>query len=151
MALTLGVLALVEAKPGKEAEVEAFVKAGQSIVEQEPGTRVWYGFRSTTRRSGSSMPSRTKPRVRRTCPGRSRPRWPPPARGCLPRIRISAWSTSSRSRARRFGGWARLTASRSMPGAGRGQSVVRLGQQRNTTSRNVASLGLRIEIQSCLA
>jgi quinol monooxygenase YgiN len=45
MALTLGVLALVEAKPGKEAEVEAFVKAGRSIVEQEPGTRVWYGFR----------------------------------------------------------------------------------------------------------
>jgi quinol monooxygenase YgiN len=45
MALTLGVLALVEAKPGKESEVEAFVKAGRSIVEQEPGTRVWYGFR----------------------------------------------------------------------------------------------------------
>ncbi len=45
MALTLGILALVEAKPGKEADVEAFVKSGQAIVEQEPGTRVWYGFR----------------------------------------------------------------------------------------------------------
>jgi quinol monooxygenase YgiN len=45
MALTLGILALVEAKPGKEAQVEAFVKGGQAIVEQEPGTRVWYGFR----------------------------------------------------------------------------------------------------------
>jgi quinol monooxygenase YgiN len=45
MALTLGILALVEAKPGKEAEVEAFVKGGQAIVEQEPGTRAWYGFR----------------------------------------------------------------------------------------------------------
>jgi quinol monooxygenase YgiN len=45
MALTLGILALVEAKPGKESEVEAFVKGGQAIVEQEPGTRVWYGFR----------------------------------------------------------------------------------------------------------
>ena len=45
MALTLGILALVEAKPGKEAAVEAFVKAGQGIVEREPGTRVWYGFR----------------------------------------------------------------------------------------------------------
>ena len=44
MALTLGILALVEAKPGKEADVEAFVKGGQAIVEQEPGTRVWYGF-----------------------------------------------------------------------------------------------------------
>ena len=45
MALTLGILALVEAKPGKEAQVEAFVKGGRDIVEQEPGTRVWYGFR----------------------------------------------------------------------------------------------------------
>ena len=45
MALTLGILALVEAKPGKEAEVEAFVKSGQAIVEREPGPRVWYGFR----------------------------------------------------------------------------------------------------------
>lgn len=45
MALTLGVLALVEAKPGKEAEVEAFLRSGQGIVEQEPGTRVWYAFR----------------------------------------------------------------------------------------------------------
>jgi len=45
MALTLGILALVEAKPGKEAQVEALVKGGQAIVEQEPGTRVWYGFR----------------------------------------------------------------------------------------------------------
>ncbi len=45
MALTLGIVALVEAKPGKEAEVEAFVKGGRAIVEQEPGTRVWYGFK----------------------------------------------------------------------------------------------------------
>ena len=45
MALTLGILALVEAKPGKEAQVEAFVKAGRDIVAQEPGTRVWYGFK----------------------------------------------------------------------------------------------------------
>ena len=29
----------------RKAQVEAFVKAGQGIVEQEPGTRVWYGFR----------------------------------------------------------------------------------------------------------
>jgi quinol monooxygenase YgiN len=45
MALTLGILALVEAKPGKEADVEVFVKGGQAIVEQEPGMRVWYGFK----------------------------------------------------------------------------------------------------------
>ena len=45
MALTLGIVAFVQAKPGKEADVEAFVKAGREIVEGEPGTRVWYGFR----------------------------------------------------------------------------------------------------------
>ena len=52
MALTLGILALVEAKPGKEADVEAFVKGGQPIVEQEPGTRVWYGFKVDERTFG---------------------------------------------------------------------------------------------------
>ena len=45
MTLTVGVLALVEAKPGKEGEVEAFLQNGRSIVEQEPGTVVWYAFR----------------------------------------------------------------------------------------------------------
>jgi quinol monooxygenase YgiN len=45
MALTLGIVAFVEAKPGKEADVEGFVKSGAGIVEREPGTRVWYGFR----------------------------------------------------------------------------------------------------------
>ena len=45
MTLTVGVLALVEAKPGKEAEVEAFLESGRSIVEQERGTVVWYAFR----------------------------------------------------------------------------------------------------------
>ena len=45
MELTLGVFALLEAKPGKEAEVEAFLKSARSIAEQEPGTVVWYAFR----------------------------------------------------------------------------------------------------------
>jgi quinol monooxygenase YgiN len=45
MTLTLGVLAMLEAKPGKEPEVEAFLMGGQAVVEQEPGTRVWYAFR----------------------------------------------------------------------------------------------------------
>lgn len=45
MALTLGIVAFVQAKPGKESDVEAFVRSGAGIVEREPGTRVWYGFR----------------------------------------------------------------------------------------------------------
>jgi quinol monooxygenase YgiN len=37
--------ARLEAKPGKEAEVEAFVKSGLPIVEAEPATTAWFGIR----------------------------------------------------------------------------------------------------------
>jgi quinol monooxygenase YgiN len=40
-----GVLALVEAKPGKEQEVWDFLNGGRQIVDGEPGTRTWYAFR----------------------------------------------------------------------------------------------------------
>jgi len=39
------VLALVEAKPGKEQEVWDFLRGGREIVLDEPGTRTWYAFR----------------------------------------------------------------------------------------------------------
>jgi len=32
----------VQAKPGKEAEVEAFLKSAQPLAEQEPETITWY-------------------------------------------------------------------------------------------------------------
>ena len=35
----------LEAKPGKEAEVEALLKGGLAIVEEEPATIVWFGVR----------------------------------------------------------------------------------------------------------
>ncbi|WP_020184238.1 hypothetical protein [Methylopila sp. 73B] len=35
----------MEAKPGKEAEVEAFLKDGLPIVQNEAGTVVWFGAR----------------------------------------------------------------------------------------------------------
>ncbi len=35
----------LEAKPGKEKEVEAFLKGGLPLVEQEPGTVAWFGIR----------------------------------------------------------------------------------------------------------
>ena len=37
----LGLLARVEAKPGKEAEVESFLRSALSIVEEEPETLEW--------------------------------------------------------------------------------------------------------------
>jgi len=35
----------LEAKPGKEAEVEAFLRAGLPLVQQEPATPVWFAIR----------------------------------------------------------------------------------------------------------
>ena len=38
-------LARVEAKPGKEAEVEAFLKSALPLAEAEPDTVRWYGLK----------------------------------------------------------------------------------------------------------
>ena len=35
--------AVLEAKPGKEREVEEFLKSAQPLAEKEPGTLTWYG------------------------------------------------------------------------------------------------------------
>jgi quinol monooxygenase YgiN len=35
----------LEAKPGKEGEVEAFLRSGLPLVEAEPATTVWFGLR----------------------------------------------------------------------------------------------------------
>ena len=45
MALTLGLLATLEAKPGKEQELSDFLVAGQALAQAEEGTVVWYAFR----------------------------------------------------------------------------------------------------------
>jgi quinol monooxygenase YgiN len=35
----------LEAKPGKEAEVENFLRGGLAVVEQEPKTTTWFALR----------------------------------------------------------------------------------------------------------
>jgi|SRR3974377_181575 len=35
----------LEAKPGKEADVEKFLRAGLPIVQEEPATTVWFALR----------------------------------------------------------------------------------------------------------
>jgi quinol monooxygenase YgiN len=35
----------LEAKPGKEAEVESFLKGGLAIVQEEPATTAWFAIR----------------------------------------------------------------------------------------------------------
>lgn len=41
----LALLARVEAKPGKEEEVAAFLRSALPLAESEPGTISWYAFR----------------------------------------------------------------------------------------------------------
>ena len=36
---------MLKAKPGKEQEVEDFLKAGASMSQNEPGTVTWYGVK----------------------------------------------------------------------------------------------------------
>jgi quinol monooxygenase YgiN len=38
-------LVRLEAKPGKEAEVESFLRGGLSIVQEEPTTTAWFAIR----------------------------------------------------------------------------------------------------------
>lgn len=41
----VALLVKLEAKPGKEAAVEEFLKGGLPIVMQEPATTTWYGIK----------------------------------------------------------------------------------------------------------
>jgi len=41
----VGLLVRLEAKPGKEAELEEFLKSGLALVEEEPETTVWFAIR----------------------------------------------------------------------------------------------------------
>jgi len=43
--VTVALLVTLEAKPGKEKEVEAFLKSGLPVVEQEPATVAWFGIK----------------------------------------------------------------------------------------------------------
>ena len=43
--VNLALLVRIEAKPGKEAEVESFLKGGLAIVEGEPATIAWFAIR----------------------------------------------------------------------------------------------------------
>jgi quinol monooxygenase YgiN len=42
---TKSLLVLLDAKPGKEAEVESFLRSGLDIVEKEPATTTWFALR----------------------------------------------------------------------------------------------------------
>jgi quinol monooxygenase YgiN len=41
-----GILAILEAKPGKETEVAAFLQSARPLVLQEVGTSTWFAFQT---------------------------------------------------------------------------------------------------------
>jgi quinol monooxygenase YgiN len=43
--VTVALLVRLEAKPGKEADVENFLKGGLPIVREEPATTAWFAIR----------------------------------------------------------------------------------------------------------
>src|SRR5918992_1937714 len=47
MAVKLGVLALLEAKPGRGNDLAAFLQAGRDLAAAEDGTITWYAFKAS--------------------------------------------------------------------------------------------------------
>lgn len=43
--VTVALLVQLEAKPGKESEVESFLRDGLAVVQEEPATTVWFALR----------------------------------------------------------------------------------------------------------
>jgi len=43
--VTVALYVRLEAKPGKEAEVESFLNSGLALVEEEPETTAWFAIR----------------------------------------------------------------------------------------------------------
>jgi quinol monooxygenase YgiN len=43
--VNVGLFVRLEAKPGKEHEVEKFLRGGLALVQEEPATTLWFGIR----------------------------------------------------------------------------------------------------------
>jgi len=44
--VTVGLLVRLEAKPGKEDDVEKFLKGGLALVDEEPDTIAWFAIKT---------------------------------------------------------------------------------------------------------
>lgn len=52
MMAKFGLLATLEAKPGKESEIDQFLRGAVPLVQDEPGTISWYAIRLGTSKFG---------------------------------------------------------------------------------------------------
>ena len=55
--VTVALFVRLEAKPGKEAEVENFLNSGLALVEEEPQTTAWFAIRKGPSTFGIFDPS----------------------------------------------------------------------------------------------
>ena len=49
---TVGLFVTMEAKPGREGDVAEFLDSGLALVNQEPGTTLWFALRLSNSRYG---------------------------------------------------------------------------------------------------
>ena len=81
---TRAMLALLEAKPGKEKDLEAFLKSAQPLAVAEPATTTWYAVKLGPARFGIFDTFPNDPAARLTSPAKSpRRSWPGPT-SCSP-------------------------------------------------------------------
>ena len=95
MAVKFGLLALLEAKPDKGADLAAFLVAGRGLAVQEEGTVTWYAFKISDTSYGIFDTFETVEAARRTSTARSRRHSPRLAPTCWRSIPTFARSTSS--------------------------------------------------------
>ena len=68
----LALFVRLEAKPGKEADVESFLRGGLPIVQDEPATIAWFGIRLGPTTFGIFDAFRTRRDGKLTSPDKSR-------------------------------------------------------------------------------
>ena len=98
----LAIWAQLEAKPGKEKELEAFLKSAQPLAERESGTLTWYAIKMGPENTASSIHSPMKPAAMPTCKAKSPRRSLPRQTNCsqnLQRSRsLKSWRQKNRWR-----------------------------------------------------
>jgi hypothetical protein len=95
MSVRYGILATLEAKPGRGDDLAAFLTKGRELAVAEAGTVTWYAFKLSDTTYGSSTRSTTRRAGRPTSTARSRPRSARSPTTCSPPRRTSGPSTSS--------------------------------------------------------
>ena len=95
MAIDRGLLAFLEAKPGKGDELAAFLEQGRALAAEEDGTVTWYAFRLSDTTYGIFDTFEGEGGARPTSTAGSRPRSGRSPRTCSPPTRTSGPRTSS--------------------------------------------------------